>query len=721
MNAQTPIFPELDISVLELFCALVAADGQKEHLFYTYPDNKQKFREVEKAGLDPYRFYWGKPSDFSAQLTADQLEGRAVSVFPISSEILFTDQDGDPRAYRLAERIPHADLTPTTTYQTSLLGEVFLWRLRGPLSDLGIPSEVRAAWQPEIERYLQSPWFQRLKATIPPEWHETLARRVSLEWFVTAADLAELTGGDDSIIWRGIRAPGFWHRKVQPEKGRDGAAFQVKFNSPENARATLTQLRQGASLFQNKLRKAIMRKRERESRAAVPSGEAGELAAWEYLLQFVPVGNYSTAAKAGFALDEAFGDDAQEIWESWVDENTSLNNPEWGNWKHYEAGLGFIHAVAKNEGADMTQFYDLKKEREKRNAKVSQRKLSLLRLDKIEAPLSSNYVVKGFLGEGELSVMYAAPGSKKTFLALDMALHVTSGTPWFGMRVRKEPGAVVFVAAEGGEGFKRRIAAFKNERPEIAEAALSRFFLYPGVIDLGPGGAGAEELLDAIRRDVNGPVSMIIIDTLARTMGAGDENAQKDMGIYIASADALREETGAHVMIIHHSGKDVSKGALGSSALRGAADTEIELAPDDDVQGLVIIKNTKQRDMAAGRELGFMLHDVDLGRDDDGDPVKSAVVLQYDMTRKPPASVKLAAQHQLALDLLHRLEADADGWSSMSEWDDACEDAGLSQADTRHSRRKAFTRAVAALVKAGRIESNGERVRIVRTPDDDVI
>ena len=77
------------------------------------------------------------------------------------------------------------------------------------------------------------------------------------------------------------------------------------------------------------------------------------------------------------------------------------------------------------------------------------------------------------------------------------------------------------------------------------------------------------------------PVSLVVLDTLARSVAGGNENASEAMGAFVVNSDHIRHKTGAHVMAVHHSGKDAAKGARGHSSLKGAVDTEIELTRDE--------------------------------------------------------------------------------------------------------------------------------------------
>ena len=136
------------------------------------------------------------------------------------------------------------------------------------------------------------------------------------------------------------------------------------------------------------------------------------------------------------------------------------------------------------------------------------------------------------------------------------------------------------------------------------------------------------ETLSAIEKRY-GPIRLVVIDTLARAMAGGDENSAKDMGLFVSSCDTVRQQTRAHVAIIHHSGKDDTRGARGSTALLGGIDTEIELKRDDNSR-IVTAAITKQREMEIGRSVNYTLEVVALGTDRRGKTVTSCVVMPVD-------------------------------------------------------------------------------------------
>lgn len=323
-------------------------------------------------------------------------------------------------------------------------------------------------------------------------------------------------------------------------------------------------------------------------------------------------------------------------------------------------------------------------------------------LSDIHPLLGSRYLVKGWLDQGAASVIYGESNVGKTFLALDLAMHVAAGTAWHGARV--SGGHVIYVAGEGGFGIRNRLAAIKIAMPELAACADGRFTLLPTSLDLH-GETDAAALIEAMGQ--TNPV-LIVIDTLARAMGAGDENAAKDMGQFVQSVDAIRQATGAHVAVIHHSGKDAAKGARGSGALRAAVDTEIELTKNGQA---VVAATRKQRDLPCGAEFAYRLVSVDLGQDDDGDAITSAIVDRCDTP--PKATKPLTGQALIAMQafgdaLAHHGETKRGGdfpqnrkCVSLDHWRAACDRHSLTAGDDPSAARQAFGRAWKSLQERG--------------------
>ena len=109
-------------------------------------------------------------------------------------------------------------------------------------------------------------------------------------------------------------------------------------------------------------------------------------------------------------------------------------------------------------------------------------------------------------------------------------------------------------------------------------------------------------------------------------MPAGDENSPASATAVISAVDKIRATTSAHLMLVHHSGKNLEAKARGHSSLRAAVETEIELSYDE-ATGLRTALATKQRDLEGGRKFYFKLKVIELGNDMDGDPVTTCVII----------------------------------------------------------------------------------------------
>ena len=229
----------------------------------------------------------------------------------------------------------------------------------------------------------------------------------------------------------------------------------------------------------------------------------------------------------------------------------------------------------------------------------------------------SDPLIDDLLDAGAFSVVFGDSNAGKTFVVLDMAYHVATGTPWNEKDVKR--GLVVYVAAEGGTRIKRRLAALKQHFPSD-ERPLFALVRFP--IDMRSNDADLKQLLALIRKaevQTGEKCVWVIVDTLSRAMAGGDENSSTDMGRVVLAADNVRSETGAHFSFIHHSGKDTTKGARGHSSLRAATDSEFEVTPHN-------LATTKQRDHEVCFSIGFKLTDIEIGVDAGGGPTMAAIV-----------------------------------------------------------------------------------------------
>lgn len=230
---------------------------------------------------------------------------------------------------------------------------------------------------------------------------------------------------------------------------------------------------------------------------------------------------------------------------------------------------------------------------------------------------SVRWIVKDFLPAATLGVLFGESGSGKTFASYDLCAAVCRGIEWNGKRVTK--GRVLYVVAEGVAGFVNRIKAYCHQqgiKPSDVDMDV--------ISDLTPNLLEPAQITDLIK-DIKQrePYDLIVMDTFAQVMPGANENSGEDVGKALAECKRIHRHTGAMVLLVHHSGKDASKGARGWSGLRAAADVELEVLRSDELRSISV---TKLKDGQDGAQIGFKLHTVILGEDEDGDDITSCIV-----------------------------------------------------------------------------------------------
>src|SRR5262249_45871888 len=150
---------------------------------------------------------------------------------------------------------------------------------------------------------------------------------------------------------------------------------------------------------------------------------------------------------------------------------------------------------------------------------------------------------------------------------LDLAFHISTGKPWQGFKVKQ--GLVIYIAAEGGRGIFKRLAALKKEHAITEDIPLAVVPCPINLLDSSREG-DTNKLIELIRQaeaHYGQKAVLIVVDTLSRALSGGDENAPTDMGTFVRHVDKIRLITDAHLALVHHSGKDQAKGMRGWSGM----------------------------------------------------------------------------------------------------------------------------------------------------------
>jgi RecA-family ATPase len=227
------------------------------------------------------------------------------------------------------------------------------------------------------------------------------------------------------------------------------------------------------------------------------------------------------------------------------------------------------------------------------------------RLDQIELrPIQ--YLVDELVPENSLVEIFGDPGSAKSFLGIDVACSVATGTDFQGFETTQGP--VLYIAGEGRRGVVQRSHCwfhYHNLPVEGAQIYISKHEVgYRDPSDLEK----MIEEIDCLEEAGNKP-KLTIIDTLARNFGGGDENATKDMSEFINGVCAVNNRYGCATIIIHHSGLSDKGRARGNSSLKGALDAEFQVTKNNE---FVYFKCTKMKDGKEPEKVHFILEGVQI-------------------------------------------------------------------------------------------------------------
>lgn len=329
------------------------------------------------------------------------------------------------------------------------------------------------------------------------------------------------------------------------------------------------------------------------------------------------------------------------------------------------------------------------------------RHFQLVRFGEIKLDNRRRYVIKNLIPREGLIVVWGPPKCGKSFWVSDLALHVALGWSYRGRRV--EAGAVVYVTCEGQSGFPARIEAFRSRKlPHNDTDTLSDppFFLLPTRLDLVAD-------TDALIADISAQLEetgciLIVIDTLNRSL-VGSESRDEDMSAYVRACDRLREAFKCAVIVVHHCGTNDQR-PRGHTSLTGATDAQIEIKHDKG--GNIIATIEFMKDGPEGDKIVSRLAVVDLGTDEDGEPITSCIVEPSDQAAhnsrsKPPTGQAGIAFQQLqsaVADAGQRLP-DAKHFPSarsvvpLSLWRTYCQKAGLAGGDNEETFKTAWKRA----------------------------
>lgn len=355
----------------------------------------------------------------------------------------------------------------------------------------------------------------------------------------------------------------------------------------------------------------------------------------------------------------------------------------------------------------------------KKAAAVHEERFALKTAEEFAKRQKASWIVKGLIPNANLGVIYGASGSGKSFFVLDLMAAVARAvtakqikdalaegktlkhSTWRGLKV--SGAKVCWIAAEGQEDMRKRVQAYGlfNKVP-LTELPME-------FIDVAPNFLEAADIKAVIKQmRAKGHFDVVVVDTLAQVMSGGNENSGEDMGKVLAYCREITRLTGAMVILIHHSGKDESRGARGWSGLRAAADFEFEVIRADEDR---VVTVTKMKGGADGAEYGFRLQIQEVGVDDDGDIETTCVVEYTDSTRATVAVTQgpKGDNNTLVMETATTLLALSSGPLTVNELITvAVSKMDRGNVETRDTRAQTARRSLKALTDRGFLAQNAQ-------------
>jgi len=386
----------------------------------------------------------------------------------------------------------------------------------------------------------------------------------------------------------------------------------------------------------------------------------------------------------------------------------SHGNDQGRYWHAIGVLLGVEHELTQWQGHSGERERVLAAFAESVGDESSQAERSLFRINAIQAATfaadwsAESWLIKGVFPNAGVGMLYGPPGSGKSFLALEMMTAVARGVTWRDHKVRQSP--VLYVAAEGANGARKRFAGYASKHGIQLENLP--IYVIAGQVSLLTGVD-----VDEIAREANSQnVGLIVIDTLAQVSAGADENSGADMGRVLTQCNALQTKTGALVLLVHHTGKDASRGARGWSGMTGAMDTMIEVSREGENR---LARVVKQKDGTDAGEYGFRLEVVTLGQDEDGDSITTCVAVEAELanTTRKLGSIESAI---LAAVGSHYFVGDEPPLAMATIVSKIAADIPIT-AGKRDRRKEAAKRAVTTLCEDGFLEVKDNAVFLVRS------
>jgi len=271
------------------------------------------------------------------------------------------------------------------------------------------------------------------------------------------------------------------------------------------------------------------------------------------------------------------------------------------------------------------------------------------------------WVIKGVAEEDSLIGMFGPPKAGKSFVTIDMAACVATGIDWHEKKTKQ--GLCLYLAGEGHRGLSRRLLGWEqiNDKP-LKDSKLHYSERGVQILDNLDAEMMRNEAL-VLQDTYKERPTLIVIDTLARNFGPGNENSTEDMNRFVANVDRyIREEFRCAVMLVHHTGHLEGSRGRGSSVLPAALDAEYKVSKND--EGIdnshwsLDLEQTLIKDGRGMSPMRFSFNECEFMHllDEEGQPTTSGALVT-DIYVAPNKEKQLGPNQKIVLEALETVYA----------------------------------------------------------------
>ena len=177
------------------------------------------------------------------------------------------------------------------------------------------------------------------------------------------------------------------------------------------------------------------------------------------------------------------------------------------------------------------------------------------------------WLVEQLWGASSVGVIGGAPKCSKTWLGLDLALSVATGTACLGRYAVPEAGPVlVYLAEDALPVVRERVAGMARHRGLELERVEIHVITAPTLrLDRERHRTQLLETAQRLRP------RLLLLDPLVRLHGLDENNAGEVAGL-LAYIRALQRQLDLSVILVHHTRKNAAGGLAAGQALRGSSD-----------------------------------------------------------------------------------------------------------------------------------------------------